>query len=65
MSVEELKTEIAELPESEFRILRDWLSACDQDQWDAQLERDAASGALDFLKKEALEDIDQRSPADL
>jgi len=65
MSVEELKAGISELPESEFRLLRDWLAELDATQWDAQIKRDSDSGALDFLKREALDESAARSPVDL
>jgi len=65
MSVEELKSQIKELPDSEFRALADWLGDEDQQKWDRQIEEDSKSGALDFLKREAEEELSDRSLSDL
>lgn len=53
--VDELKTEIAQLPENEFTELIRWLSEKDCERWDKQIEDDAAAGKLDFLVNEALD----------
>jgi len=65
MSVEELKSQIKELPDSEFRALADWLGDEDQQKWDRQIEEDSKSGALDFLKREAEEELSDRSLSNL
>lgn len=52
--VEQLKQQIIELNQDEFPLLREWLMECAH--WDRQIERDAASGKLDRLVKQALSD---------
>jgi hypothetical protein len=54
--VEQLEQEIAKLTPDEFAQLRDWLLDQDWDEWDRQIEQDAAAGKLDKLMKQALAD---------
>lgn len=63
--VEQLKSEIANLSAQEFAQLRDWITEQDWQQWDEQLEKDVASGKLDFLKEEALNAKNQDQLRDL
>lgn len=56
MSVEEIKAEIKALPHQEYMRLVRWLSERDWVEWDEELERDSASGKLDFLIEEALDE---------
>lgn len=58
-SFEQIKTQIEALPQSEYAKLLDWLSERDGAEWDQAIARDAASGALDFLIDEALEEKKQ------
>jgi hypothetical protein len=53
--IDELKTEIEQLPEDEFTELVQWLSEKDWQRWDKQIEADAAAGKLDFLVQEAFD----------
>jgi len=53
---EDLKSEIEALPHREYMKLVHWLAERDWDAWDEKIERDAASGKLDFLIAEALEE---------
>ena len=48
--VEELEAEIEKLSPAELAELRDWLIERDWDQWDRQIEADAAAGKLGKLK---------------
>lgn len=52
--VEQLEQQIVELNPDEFAQLREWLMEQDWADWDRQIERDAASGKLDRLVKQAL-----------
>jgi hypothetical protein len=52
--VEQLKQQITQLDPDEFAQLRDWLMEQDWAEWDLQIQRDAASGKLDRLAKQAL-----------
>jgi len=54
--VEQLEQQIVELDPHEFAQLREWLMEQDWAEWDLQIERDAASGKLDRLAKQALAD---------
>lgn len=53
--VEQLEQEIEKLSPSEFAELRTWLLERDWEEWDRQIEQDAASGKLDRLFAEARE----------
>jgi hypothetical protein len=44
-----LEEEIKKLSAQEIAQLRDWLLERDVQEWDLQIERDAASGKLDKL----------------
>lgn len=52
--VEAIEKEIRNLSRTEFAELRDWLLEKDWEQWDKQIEEDAASGKLDTLFERAL-----------
>lgn len=54
--VEEIEHAIERLSPEEFRRLSQWVLERDQAAWDAQMQQDAASGALDFLFEEADEE---------
>ena len=58
MTVTEIKQAITELPRAEYTELVEWLferTECESDEWDRQIEEDAAAGRLDFM----LEWVDQ------
>ena len=63
--LEQIKQEIASLPEQDFAQLRDWLADLDFEQWDRQIEADAKAGKLDFLIKEALDEKKRGTLGDL
>ncbi len=48
-TVEEIKSAISVLSEEDYIRLREWFSGKDWEQWDKEIERDSASGKLDFL----------------
>jgi len=52
--VEEIEAEIEKLSQGELGELRDWLLERDWDQWDRQIEADAAAGKLKDLFDKAL-----------
>ena len=54
--VEQIEQEITKLSPEEFATLRDWVLEQDWEEWDRQIERDAAAGKLDRLMQEALAD---------
>jgi hypothetical protein len=53
--IEQLETTISSLPEEEYLQFRRWFLDRDWEKWDRELEVDAASGKLDFLRQEAAE----------
>jgi hypothetical protein len=54
--VEHIERAIAELSAAELADLRAWFADFEARQWDAQMEQDAASGALDRLADKAVAD---------
>lgn len=56
MSVEEIEQAIRALGKDEFARIAARIHALEQERWDAELDRDASSGRLDFLIAEARED---------
>jgi hypothetical protein len=54
--LEKLEREIQELSPREFSQLREWVLERDWDEWDHQIESDAAEGKLDGLMREAVAD---------
>jgi hypothetical protein len=54
--VEQLEQQIAALDEVELRVLREWFSRFDADEWDRQIASDAKSGKLSRLSERALRD---------
>lgn len=53
-TVEEIKSAISALSKEDCIHLRDWFSEKDWEQWDKEIERDSASGKLDFFVEEAV-----------
>ena len=54
--VEEIERAIQELSHDEFARIAEHVYALDHERWDAELDRDASIGKLDFLIAEAQED---------
>jgi len=57
MSVAEIQQAIVKLPEPEQKALARWFAEVRADVWDAEIERDVASGQLEHLAEEALEEF--------
>ena len=51
--VDQIKSDIEDLSPEDFAQLREWLAEKDWQLWDEQLEKDVASGKLEFLREEA------------
>ncbi len=49
-SLAEIKEAIENLSPAEFAEIARWLQDMLEDQWDRQIEADAAAGRLDFFK---------------
>jgi len=54
--VEQIEQDIQELTPEEFAQLAQRVYALEQERWERQLDRDASSGRLDFLRDEAREE---------
>jgi hypothetical protein len=54
--VERIEQEVASLAPDELANFREWFASFDADAWDKQIASDAASGQLDALAAEALEE---------
>ena len=54
--VEALEEEIKKLSPQELAQLRAWLLERDAEEWDREIERDAASGKLDKLFEKSVTD---------
>jgi len=54
--LELIEKEIKNLSPGELAQLRNWFFELDAEQWDREIERDAASGKLDKLFKKSLAD---------
>ena len=52
-TIEKIQSEIKSLSPEEYADLRQWFFERDWEQWDRQIESDAAAGKLDFLIEEA------------
>ncbi len=50
MTVPEIKQAILDLPKAEYAKIIEWLYELEEEEWDRQIEADAAAGRLDFLK---------------
>ena len=55
-TVQEIEQAIEQLPSDQFLKIHDWIVEKDWALWDTQIHQDSASGKLDFLVKEALQD---------
>ena len=54
MTLDTIEKAVAGLPPDELARFREWFAQFDSDQWDAQIESDAAAGKLDDFANEAL-----------
>ena len=51
-SLAEIKEAIQNLPPAEFAEMARWFQDVQEDQWDRQIEADAAAGRLEFFKEQ-------------
>jgi hypothetical protein len=63
--IDEIKTRVEHLKPEQQAELRAWFLERDQQAWDAQIERDLATGKLDALIAEAKADRDAGRGRDL
>ena len=57
MTVEDIEKAIAKLPPDQLARFRVWFEEFDSAPFDQQIKRDAASGKLDRLAEQALDDL--------
>ena len=57
-TVEEIEAAIQQLSPDEMAAFRAWYAEFDAAAWDRQIAKDDAAGRLDWLIKEALDDLD-------
>ena len=53
MSIQEIETAVAQLPNPELAQFTAWFEEYQADLWDKQIEQDALSGRLDTLAEQA------------
>ena len=56
-TIEKIKKEIAGLSGNDFQTLRQWIADKDWNNWDNEIVKDSESDKLDFLVKEADEEV--------
>jgi hypothetical protein len=56
-SVKEIEEAVLRLSASELEAFRVWFAELDAEAWDRRIEDDAATGRLDDLADEALDDL--------
>jgi hypothetical protein len=64
-TLQEIEAAITTLNDTEFRVLREWITSRDNDKWDEKMDADAAAGRLDALAEKALIALDEGSCRDL
>ncbi|WP_310410859.1 hypothetical protein [Chamaesiphon sp. OTE_8_metabat_110] len=57
-AVEDIESAILKLSPQELGKLAEWVLDLDEQNWDKQIERDAAAGKLDSLAREALAELE-------
>lgn len=64
-TVAEITGAVRKLPKRELARFRQWFAEYDAAQWDAEVERDVASGKLAKCEREALRDLRNGRTTDL
>ncbi len=57
MLVQQIKKEVAGLPEVQLKEFRSWFEEFDASEWDKQFEKDVVSGKLDDIANRAVSDF--------
>jgi hypothetical protein len=55
--VEEIEAAISSLPPEDYQRLAQWFRELDQTRWNEQIDRDSATGKLNFLFDEAEQEL--------
>jgi hypothetical protein len=64
-TVQDIENAIRQLSPEDLTALRTWFAAFDAEQWDQQFEEDVAAGRLEYLAKEAIQDLQEGRCTDL
>lgn len=56
-TIREIEEAVRNLPPEDLAAFRAWFAAYDAEAWDRQVEQDIASGKLERLAEEALQDL--------
>jgi hypothetical protein len=56
-TVEDISLAVRKLPKKDLVRFRRWFEKYDADEWDSQIERDAATGKLDAMARRALREL--------
>jgi hypothetical protein len=64
-TVQEIQDAVRHLSSDELAAFREWFAEFDAGLWDRQLEADVATGRLDKLADEALQDLREGRCTDL
>lgn len=64
-TVQEIQEAVSQLPQEDLAAFRGWFAEFDASLWDRQFEADVASGRLDQLAEEALQDLREGRCTDL
>lgn len=57
-TVQEIENAIQQLSEEDFRNFRSWFEQFEAKEWDQKIANDINTGKLDYLKNEALSELD-------
>jgi len=60
-SIRDIEKAVRELPPTDLAAFRKWFAEYDAERWDERFERDAKSGRLDELAREAIDDLRRAS----
>ena len=55
--IEQIEAAVASLPEEEYAQFRQWFLDRDWEKWDREIEADSQAGRLDFLIREAADEM--------
>ena len=64
-SIREIEQAIERLSREELRILREWFTEREAEQWDMQFESDVRDGKLESSAEQALQDLREGQCKDL
>ncbi len=64
-TVQDIEKAIRQLSPEDLAALRTWFAAFDAEQWDQQFEEDVATGRLESLAQEAIQDLQAGRCTDL